>query len=155
MVLATNFVILVFVLEFLCLVTNTGAGHHGGHHAGHHSNHGHHSGHDAGHCGRRGNGRVGGGVGKNSRYYGHGGVGRRLDQGHVSGKGPREQAPSMHRSGGKKSLNPVGYLSPDSQHQPRVSAHSKKKGHADIVRSQMTSRDVNSVTLPSAATKFT
>jgi len=153
MVLATNVVSLVFVLEFLCLVTNTGAGHHGGHHGGHHSHHGHHSGHDAGHYRRHGNGHVGGGVGKHSGYYGHGGIGRRPDQGHHGGGRPRDQAPSMHRSGGKKSLNPVGSNS-ENQHQPRLSAHSKKKGHADNVRSQMSSRDVNSVTLPSAATKF-
>lgn len=154
MVLSTNVVSLVFILEFLYLMTNTGASHHGGHHAGHHSNHGHHSGHDSGHYGRHGNSHVGGGVGKHSRY-GHGGIGRRLDQGHVGGGGPRDQATSMHRSGGKKSLNPVGYLNAENQHQPRVSAHSKKKGHVDNVHSQMTSRDVNSVTLPSATTKFT
>ncbi|XP_025204014.1 52 kDa repressor of the inhibitor of the protein kinase-like [Melanaphis sacchari] len=124
----------ILIFEFLCVVINSGAGHHVGHHAGHHTNHGHHA--------RQGH--IGGGVGKRNRYGGHGGNSCRHDHGHVASGGHRNQALSMHRSGDKNPFNPAGYLNFENK-KPRSSAHAKKKGHADITHSQTTSKEVNPV----------
>lgn len=122
--------LVVLILEFLGVVTNTEAGHHTGHHAGHHTNHGR-------------QGHIGGGVGRHNRHGGQGGNNCRHDHAHVAGGGHRNQVPSMHRSGGKNSFNPMSYSNSENK-QPRSSAaHAKKKGHADTPHSQTTPREVN------------
>jgi len=138
MVLAMSAVSLaVLILELLCVVTNTGAGHHACHH-GNRGCHGHH-----GHFG----GGVGSGkVGRHNKYGGHGGNGGRHDQGHLAAGGHRDRAPLKLRGGVKNDLlKSVGHLNPENRHQPRSSAHSKKKGHADNAHSQTTSREANPV----------
>jgi len=126
--------LVVLILEFLDVVTNTGAGHHTGHHAGHHINHGH----------RGRQGHSGSGAGRHNKYGGQGGNNCRHDHGHVAGGRHRDQVPSMHRSGGKKSFNPISYILNSENKQPRKSAaHAKKKGHADTAHSQTTQREVN------------
>jgi len=123
----------ILILEFLCVVTNTMPSHHAGHHAGHHTNHGHH--------GRQGH--IGGGIGRHNNGE-HGANSCRHDHGHVAGQGHRDQALSIYRSGGKNSFNPVGCLNSENK-QFRLSAHAKKKGHADIAHSQTTPREANLV----------
>lgn len=126
--------LVMLILEFLGVVTNTGASH-TGHHASHHTNHSH----------RSHQGYIGGSAGKHNKYSGQGGNNCRHNQGHVAGRGHRDQFPLMHRSGSKKLFNPISYILNSEKKQPRKSAaHVKKKGHADTAHSQTTQREVNS-----------